>query len=537
MITNIKLGNIRVFEDVDRWDFPLTRINVLCGTNSAGKSTILKCLLLLLQSNDVTDLNATSGLLMLSGPLVDLGSYKTFVSHKDVRRDIYISITFTDLVESRRLGMLREVRKHPQVNGVEEEFVGYTLECGFTFGLLRRKRNNKEADESLPFTAGDPPIDSLTTQAYLKEATFRCETEDELKFDWSIKLRTLDLEKGKDPEYDIFMPADYFGASGGRTVMEVATSEKTGEIMAEALVRGILPSGIWSKPKRVSKSEYGDQLQYFPLPPLIRSLSSDITETLKEIHYMGPLRSPAKRYYIASSDASPAMDSAGEFLPYVLRDRGDTEVDYFSPGANIPSRRPLRDAVDEWLFYLRTGTYRARTADGLNHEIDFTSVKDVLLEFTLQSFSEETHALADSGFGYSQVLPIVVRGLVAGFDETIAIEQPELHLNPALQVRLAEFLIALAKSSKSLIIETHSEHIVNALRVFAAEDVSGSISEDCSILYLDVGSGVPMVYQLEVKPDGTVPEWPRSFMGEALHLSSRLLKAQQLLRTAHQGSE
>ena len=113
----------------------------------------------------------------------------------------------------------------------------------------------------------------------------------------------------------------------------------------------------------------------------------------------------------------------------------------------------------------------------------------------------------------------------------IAIEQPELHLNPALQVRIAEFLASMARVGKTLMIETHSEHIVNALRVLAAEDPGGELAAECQIVYIDIESGGPILRQLQVQANGSVPEWPRSFMGEAMHLSSRLLMAQERQRT------
>lgn len=530
MITGLEVGNVRIFEDFGLWKFPLTKINVFCGTNSAGKSTILKSLLLLMQSHDV-DPTVSSGQLRLAGPLVDLGNYRSFVSHHDVSRDIELALTIEDLVETRRLRRLRAARKHPAPVGVEEEYTDYHLESAFRFGVVRRKREDQEPTSQLPFGDEDANSDSWTSQAYLKEANFRFNTRDGLGLNWKVFLRSERLGKGEDPDFDILIPADYFAAYGGHNVMDIEKGDIHGDVKIECFLRGILPGGLWARQRRPLKTDEEEQWSFFPLPSLISSLCSDIADSLSEIHYIGPLRSPARRFYLTTSDATPQMDSAGEFLPYVLRDQGDKEIRYVPPGAVTVEARPLKKAVDEWLYYLRTGRYASSLTDISLHEIDFTSLKDVLLEFTLQSFTEETHALADSGFGYSQLLPIVVRGLIADFEDTIAIEQPELHLNPALQVRIAEFLASLARAGKVLMIETHSEHIVNAIRVLAAEDVAGTLASECRILYIDIESGVPILKHLQVLPNGTVPEWPRGFMGEAMHLSSRLLKAQEQRRS------
>ena len=110
---------------------------------------------------------------------------------------------------------------------------------------------------------------------------------------------------------------------------------------------------------------------------------------------------------------------------------------------------------------------------------------------------------------------------------TLIVEQPELHLNPAIQVRLADFISAMVRAGKQIIIETHSEHLVNAIRVIAAEDESGDLSSKCEIFFIDIEDGVVKVSELSMKPDGTVPEWPHNFFGEAASLTGRLLRAQK----------
>ena len=65
-------------------------------------------------------------------------------------------------------------------------------------------------------------------------------------------------------------------------------------------------------------------------------------------------------------------------------------------------------------------------------------------------------SLPDVGFGVSQILPILVECLRVKEGETIILEQPEIHLHPSLQSKLADFFICMAKSGKNLVIETHS---------------------------------------------------------------------------------
>jgi hypothetical protein len=309
--------------------------------------------------------------------------------------------------------------------------------------------------------------------------------------------------------------------------MEIGQEPGVKHARVEVLLRGLLPAGLWAQTKgRKPKESEDEDWAFFPLPPLLSECTRDLEIEFDNVHYLGPLRSPARRYYMTNLEIDPKMDPVGEFLPYVLRDQRDQDVFYVPPKGGRVRRKPLRYVLDSWMYYLRTGEYSEADPEHDLHEIDVASMKDVLLEFSVKTFGGEAHALADSGFGYSQILPIVVRGLIARSGSTIIIEQPELHLNPAIQVRLSEFLASLVLTGKRLLIETHSEHIVNSIRVLSAEDPTNELAQKCKIIYVNTESGKPSLKQLEIQPNGTVPEWPRQFFGEALSLSARLLRAQ-----------
>ena len=88
----------------------------------------------------------------------------------------------------------------------------------------------------------------------------------------------------------------------------------------------------------------------------------------------------------------------------------------------------------------------------------------------------------------------------------------------------------MARIGKQIIIETHSEHIVNAIRVFSAEDESGDLSSSCAVFFIDFKEKEPIIHELSIRPDGVVPEWPHNFFGEAASLTGRLLRAQKRFR-------
>ena len=120
------------------------------------------------------------------------------------------------------------------------------------------------------------------------------------------------------------------------------------------------------------------------------------------------------------------------------------------------------------------------------------------------------------GFGYSYVLPIIYQTMIAPEGRTIIVENPEAHLYPGAQSRLVEFLVKYSNKKKlQLILETHSDHIINGLRL--AVKKSEVHHSDVSILFFnreEDEKGNPTIDQILVDSNGTLSEEPRDFMDE-----------------------
>nr|WP_281719902.1 AAA family ATPase [Nitrosomonas nitrosa] len=535
MITSFELGNVRIFQG-NGWHFDLPLLTVVCGTNSSGKSTLLKSLLLLRQSQGLKGTqDGIHGRLRFSGSETDLGSFQSFVSQNDQSLDITLSLT----IKEKTRKFLNASEKEPDVSKSKKskagspnrEQVDYQLRATFIFGM-RKQIGPLDAP-----TLEDPTYeeDNLLSRrpAHLKKAVFEFLDQNGSELCWHIESTWNQAVGEKNVErFELIIPRTFiqeWTKPYGISLGELGNSPDKDLARYETQLRGLLPTSMrvkMSSDKPRKGKEATSRLVDWPLPPPIERLLGDLRHSLSRIHYLGPLRTPAKRYYIAHLDASPSMDSQGEFLPYILREMGETSV-----LGVLRSSRPEGDkeslvrALNSWLYYFRCGN-KTEHPDQIG-EIRLESTKGVLLEVQLQGqVGKKRHALADSGFGYSQVLPILVRGLLAEPGDTLIVEQPELHLNPALQVRLAEFFVEMIRLGKQLFLETHSEHLVNSFRVLAAEDLTGHISRNSNITFVDLKDGVPHVQKLEVQPNGTIPEWPSSFFGDALELSSRLLKAQ-----------
>lgn len=120
------------------------------------------------------------------------------------------------------------------------------------------------------------------------------------------------------------------------------------------------------------------------------------------------------------------------------------------------------------------------------------------------------------GYGYSFVLPIILQVVTASSKTLIIIENPEAHLYPGAQSRLIEFMIEYAmKKELQFIIETHSDHIINGLRISIKK--KNIRREDVSILFFDRDKDMPdspMIEPIKVDMNGTLSKTPDDFMDE-----------------------
>lgn len=124
------------------------------------------------------------------------------------------------------------------------------------------------------------------------------------------------------------------------------------------------------------------------------------------------------------------------------------------------------------------------------------------------------HKPANVGFGYSIVLPIIVSGLIAKPGEKLIVENPEIHLHPKAQIALIQFLVAVAKTGVQVFVESHSDHVLNGLRVAVKE---GQIDKnEVAIFFHDLVDHNKDIKVTPIKVDrqGELSEYPTRFFDE-----------------------
>ena len=166
-------------------------------------------------------------------------------------------------------------------------------------------------------------------------------------------------------------------------------------------------------------------------------------------------------------------------------------------------------------------------------------MKDVLkLGYSIKLFEDsehriqlynETHKIClhplDVGFGISQVIPVLVGALDDSQSSGVfAIEQPELHIHPALQVALGDvFIDGIKNSNRTMLIETHSEHLLLRIMRRMRETFEDRIEEnrfpvtpaDIAVLFVEWHDSQTIIREMPVNERGNlVKAWPGGFFEE-----------------------
>lgn len=123
------------------------------------------------------------------------------------------------------------------------------------------------------------------------------------------------------------------------------------------------------------------------------------------------------------------------------------------------------------------------------------------------------YALADLGYGVSQVLPVLVQCAFAASGSTLLFEQPELHLHPLAAQRMAQVFIDTAKRTGGrILIETHSAHLVKGLLKEVGE--GGLRTEQLIVYKVEREQGASRYREVMIQDDDVLENWERNFSTE-----------------------
>lgn len=235
----------------------------------------------------------------------------------------------------------------------------------------------------------------------------------------------------------------------------------------------------------------------------------------RNVRYLGPLREDPRIVYLPTpGEREGKVGKKGEKAVALLHAHGEDEILCFDPDRS-PYRCTLAEGVKHWLHLFGIAEAidtELRPRLGLEPHLNLPDV-DRSLDMTAV------------GVGVSQIFPVLVMGLHSPPGSVLLMEQPELHLHPALQQKLGDFLLACSRSGRQLIVETHSDHLISRLRRRIAEDESNELQQYLAVIFAERHDGRTSYRRVEVNRYGGIDEWPQGFFDQAAKESQLILRA------------
>ena len=218
------------------------------------------------------------------------------------------------------------------------------------------------------------------------------------------------------------------------------------------------------------------------------------------MHYIGPLRESPRRMYLSTGETPKEVGVAGELGPAVLWSA--------SQSSQLDTER-----LSKWCREM-----------GLALKVSLARLPGGFFRIMIEDlYSEVEVSLPDVGVGTSQLLPILIQGLIAPVGATFLLEQPEIHLHPKAQADLADFFIEVTKRDVGVIVETHSEHLVNRLQRRIAEE---SLAPDSvALYYVTPSADGSKIEPVQINEYGQIPTAPEGFFEEGFEETFAMLSA------------
>ena len=164
----------------------------------------------------------------------------------------------------------------------------------------------------------------------------------------------------------------------------------------------------------------------------------------------------------------------------------------------------LSKQIEYWMDYIVPGI-EFRT----DEDVDSRTAKLKIRQTTLDTDFNSPH---NFGFGISYILPIIVTGLLASPNSILVVENPEAHLHPSGQSRIGQFLAQMAFSGVRVIVETHSEHVLNGIRLYALKNAINPVQ--ICINYFSLQGKLPQVERIQLNERMDILKWPNGFFDQ-----------------------
>lgn len=465
----------------------LKPLTVFLGRNSSGKSSLIRLFPLLRQSVEET----TTGPILWYGRYVDYGNFNEAI-HKGSSSEETIELQFDLTLDTTPNNVWYKKNDHNRFPQLD-----------FRLKIQLSEQNQKTYAKSISFEIDGstieivPDFENDATTIHADGLNFGCflKTEATSKKDYKfLPILSWINDSGKKSnikeipetnkallaEYSAYMSRNLFREkenAHNKLICRYAAKQlkkffhhnTKPETIAEELLgvraysKDRLEHGVLSLFKghnhftkqmqnQAIRSEFFDILHPLILLKNYNSIADlingSLTKSLLSVKYLAPIRANTERFYRFQDLQVEEMDHTGSNLAMILNSFSEEETEKFQ----------------KWT-YDNFGFISFVTKDGSHYAIKIKTEND-----------NEEHNISDMGYGYSQVLPIImsiwleIMSEENKSDEVIfVIEQPELHLHPAYQSKVAYLFAKVINTAKEsnksvkFIFETHSQSMIDAI--------------------------------------------------------------------------
>lgn len=565
MLTGLRVGNFKAFADTQY--IPIRPLTLIFGANSAGKSSFIHGLLMACHASETGELDIHRT--RVGGESVDLGGFRQYIHRRDYGRRVDYSIEIDTAKLSGRLAELLAPARRVAVTvtiGIQLDDKGLpkpnalpeiqTYEIQIDGSGLLKMSHRPDGTLQLDRLEQDHPVLRILIKAILETTTT------------AESIRPSDQE-GLNRAISELVPHILTRVEGllPRGLLRFGVREYAGQGKVE--VKNFLQRSLFEGMAAPESSVASEEPMLFPISQgrreedlanairfflprtideLIRGLRDVIGNELGRLQYLGPLRSYPPRHIAFTQHHDQNWFAGGGYAWDVVR-----------------KNRQVRDAVNAWLNsperlqtpYLLAirelvGAEDLQTplTDMLQHAAELVNEEGVIpifddpesaaTAFVKKVSSGEIDKInelilmdnrtrtqvshRDVGIGISQVLPVLVTAY-ASKNKILAMEQPEIHLHPALQAELGDVFIesALGERKNTMILETHSEHLILRIMRRMRETAQKKLDSghppvkpsDVAVLYIQADRSGAKVLELRLDEEGTLLDpWPGGFFEE-----------------------
>ena len=287
----------------------------------------------------------------------------------------------------------------------------------------------------------------------------------------------------------------------GSSVHWEAEGDRTELAMAVKYVRASFADGTgWD-------AAGSDPLRYLlPRDALTSAKARSLARRVRQLNYLTAERlGPRETYPLENQRQLPVVGPQGQYTASVLYSGGENRV---LKGLAIGGTAPT--------LLRQTQARMGEFFPGCEFVVDDVRKANAVTLGIRTSRRMDFHRPVHTGFGLTQVLPIVVAALSAAQDGLLLIENPEVHLHPAGQAHMGEFLTEVAAAGVQVILETHSDHVLNGIRRAVKRS---ALSPEAVALHFfrqrkDDDENAAQVQSPVLDRDGNIDSWPDGFFDQ-----------------------